>query len=139
MIQRTINADPWIGKIGLALIATGTACFFAWPADTFGAFPASYRLMAEVMGENQWAALYAVVAALTWLALWLEGDGPRGAQLSPIVFALIHGPLWFFTAWSAISATPAAYFPWWSMAAFVLAEWIVCAPMLARWYEGRGA
>lgn len=138
LAARTILADTWVGRFGLALIATGTALFFALPLRTFETYPLAYRLMASLATEGQWAAGFAAVAAVTWAALWVEArPGRRGEWVARAVFTFAHGPLWFFVGWSAISATPAAYFPWWSIAAFVLAEWAALQPAIARWYGRR--
>lgn len=137
LLARTVYSDPWIGQVGLGLIATGTAIFFALPLHTFATFPASYRLMAAVLPQEGWAACFAAVATATWIALWL-GETPQGERLSAFLFGFVHGPLWFFVAYSAISATPAAFFPWWSMAGFALAEFIAIQPVVRDLWERGG-
>lgn len=143
LIDRTITSDPWIGKVGLAIVATGTAVFFALPLRTFDAFPASYRIMAGVFSEEAWAAVCASVATLSWVALWVEADGPflrplrRTDKLGRLVFGFVHGPLWFFVGYSIAVGTPSAYLAWWALAAFVLAEWVALSPILRSWWERR--
>lgn len=142
MIDRTICADTWIGQVGLGIIASASALFFALSPGTFASSVVAYRVMAAVGNEQVWAEVFGALALLTWLALWLRGDGHRADLLWRVTFAFLHGPIWCFVGWSVLYSRPSAYFPWWSLGAFLLAEWVALQPTAAlryrRWRAERG-
>lgn len=125
------DSDLIATRLILAIAETIWALLLWWPGDTFGR--PTYAIMACVMPEDAWGALFAVTACMQVLIV----AGGKFLSLEARAFAAWNTMLWFFVVTSMVMSVqppPAAIAG--EIALALAAGWIWVRPMiLAHWYR----
>lgn len=125
------DSDLIATRLILAIAETIWALLLWWPGDTFGR--PTYTIMACVMPEDAWGALFAVTACMQVLIV----AGGKFLSREARAFAAWNTMLWFFVVTSMVMSVqppPAAISG--EIALALAAGWIWVRPMiLAHWYH----